>query len=58
MYRIIWTDYLRYRAELRGFDLAEIERIMRFGEERYFDAEIQVWVRHSWRTSRRPTFSI
>jgi hypothetical protein len=34
---IIWTDYLRYRAELRGFDLAEVERILRFGEERYLD---------------------
>lgn len=37
MHRVIWTDYLRYRAELRGFDLAELERILRFGEERYFD---------------------
>jgi hypothetical protein len=35
---IIWTDYLKYRVELRGFDLAEIERILRFGEERYLDA--------------------
>jgi len=34
---IIWTDYLRYRATLRGFDLAEVEKILRFGEERYLD---------------------
>ncbi len=34
---IIWTAYLRYRAQLRGFDLAEVERILRFGEERYLD---------------------
>ncbi len=34
---IVWTDYLKYRARLRGFDLAEIERILRFSEERYFD---------------------
>ncbi len=37
MHRVIWTDYLRYRARLRGFDLGELERILRFGEERYFD---------------------
>lgn len=34
---IVWTDYLKYRAGLRGFDLAEIERIVRGGEERYLD---------------------
>ncbi len=34
---IIWTDYLKYRARLRGFDLATIEQIVRFSEERYFD---------------------
>ena len=28
---------MRYRAALRGFDLDEVERILRFGEERYFD---------------------
>ncbi len=38
MHRIIWTDYLRYRAARRGFDLAELEKILRFGEEKYFDA--------------------
>ena len=37
MPRIIWTDYLRYRADRRGFDLAELERILRSGEERYSD---------------------
>lgn len=34
---IIWTDYLRYRARLRRFDLDEVERIVRFSPERYFD---------------------
>jgi hypothetical protein len=34
---IIWTDYMRYRAQLRGFDLATIEQIVRFSGERYFD---------------------
>ena len=34
---VILTDYMRYRARLRGFDLNEIERILRFSEERYLD---------------------
>ncbi len=38
MHRIVWTDYLRYRAQRRGFDLAEVERLLRFGQERYFDS--------------------
>ena len=34
---IIWTDYLKYRAQLRGLDLLIVEEILRFGEERYYD---------------------
>ena len=34
---VIWTEYFKYRARLRGFDLAIIEEIVRFSEERYFD---------------------
>jgi len=34
---VIWTEYLKHRARLRGFDLAIIEQIVRFSEERYFD---------------------
>jgi len=34
---IVWTDYLRYRAGLRGFDLARIEEIVRYSDERYVD---------------------
>ena len=34
---IIWTDYVKYRARLRGFDLANIEHIVRYSDERYFD---------------------
>jgi len=34
---IIWTDYMRYRARLRSFDLAKIEQIVRCSGERYFD---------------------
>jgi hypothetical protein len=35
--RIEWTDYLRYRVALRGFDLARIERVVRYSDERYVD---------------------
>jgi len=37
MRRVVWTEYLRYRAQLRGFELATIEQIALFSEERYFD---------------------
>ncbi len=36
-WEIIWTDYMQYRAKLRGFDLNEIERIIRYTNERYID---------------------
>ena len=36
-YEISWSDYLRFRAKLRGFVLSEIEHIIRFSSERYFD---------------------
>lgn len=36
-FEIIWTDYMEYRAELRGFELAQVERIVRYSSERYFD---------------------
>ena len=26
---IVWTDYMKYKARLRGFDLAKIEEIVR-----------------------------
>ena len=39
--RIVWTDYLRHRAQLRGFDLETIENIVRFSDERYFDTSTQ-----------------
>ena len=35
----IFTDYLKYRTELRGFDLAQVEHILRYSQERYFDIE-------------------
>jgi len=35
----VWTDYLQYRARLRGFDLAMIEHIVRYSGERFIDTE-------------------
>ena len=35
--RIIWTGYMVYRSQLRGFDLAQIESVIRYSNERYFD---------------------
>ncbi|NEP83707.1 MAG: hypothetical protein F6K23_25525 [Okeania sp. SIO2C9] len=37
MREIIWTDYMKYRANLRGFELQQLERIVRFSGERYYD---------------------
>jgi hypothetical protein len=34
---IVWTDYMKYRADLREFNLTKIENILRYSEERYFD---------------------
>lgn len=41
MRRVVWTEYLEYRAQLRGFDLETVEEIVRFSEERYFDTATQ-----------------
>lgn len=37
----VFTDYLKFRAELRGFDLTIIEMIVRYYHERYFAIETQ-----------------
>ncbi|WP_330204860.1 hypothetical protein [Cyanobacterium sp. Dongsha4] len=39
MKNIIWSDYIKYRAKLRGFNLDKIEEILRFSTERYYDIE-------------------
>ena len=36
---IVWTEYLQYRVELRGFELARLEHIARHSSERYVDTE-------------------
>ena len=35
--RVIWTDYLKYKASLRDFDLFSIEHIIMYSSERYHD---------------------
>ena len=35
---IKWTEYVTYRAKLRGFDLDKIEEIIKNSNERYFDS--------------------
>lgn len=37
----VWTDYMKYRAALRGFDLVKIEDIVRYSAERYFDTRTE-----------------
>ncbi len=34
---IIWTDYMNYRLQLRGFDYNEGEKVIKYTPERYFD---------------------
>ena len=36
---VIWTNYMQYRAKLRGFDLVQLELIMTRSTERYYDTE-------------------
>ena len=38
---IIWTGYMKYRAELRGFELSKIENILRHSAEKYLDTATQ-----------------
>ena len=52
MGEVIWTPYLRYRAPLRGFDLAVIEQIVRFTDERYFDTATSRLVAVGWHGDR------
>ena len=36
---LVWTDYMKYRAAFRGFNLAKIEDIVRYSTERSFDTQ-------------------
>lgn len=41
MASVLWTDYMRYRAQIRGYELSAIEAILLYSEERYFDSTTQ-----------------
>jgi hypothetical protein len=45
---MVWTDYMRYRAESRGFELPKIENIIRYSGERYSDTVTNRWVVVGW----------
>ena len=34
---IAWTEYMNYRLNLRGYDLAIVEQILRYSSARYVD---------------------
>ena len=34
---IVWSEYMKYRLNLRGYDLATVEQILRYSSERYVD---------------------
>ena len=38
---LIWTNYMKYKARLREFDLVKIENIVRYSTERYFDTQTE-----------------
>ena len=38
---IVWTDNMKYRAELRGYELSKVEDILRHSGEKYFDTTTQ-----------------
>jgi hypothetical protein len=42
--KLVWTDYMRYKARLRGFNLAKIEDVVRYSAERYFDTKTARWI--------------
>ncbi|MCI0620958.1 MAG: hypothetical protein L0387_04685 [Acidobacteria bacterium] len=38
---VVWTEYFKHRAQLRGFDLAALDQVVHFSKERYFDTATQ-----------------
>ena len=34
---IVWSEYMKYRLNLRGYDIATVEQILRYSSERYVD---------------------
>ena len=41
---IIWTGYMKHRAELRGFEFSKIENILRHSAEKYLDTATQRFI--------------
>lgn len=39
MLTIVWTEYFKYRTQTRGFDLNQLEQILRYSGERYRDTQ-------------------
>ena len=37
-FEIIWTEYLKYRAKLRGYETSLLEEVIRYSTERYIDS--------------------
>jgi len=40
-FKIVWTNYMKYKTNLRGFELPKIENILRNSVERYLDTSTQ-----------------
>jgi hypothetical protein len=38
---ILWTEYMKYKTKLRGFEFSKLENILRHSEERYLDTTTQ-----------------
>lgn len=36
--QIVWTDYMKYRMRLRGYNAALVEDIVKYSSERYIDS--------------------
>ena len=36
-FSVVWSEYMKYRAGFRKFELTKIEDIIRYSRERYFD---------------------
>ena len=34
---IVWTEYMKYRMSLRGYDPEKVEYLLRYSSERYID---------------------
>jgi hypothetical protein len=34
---IVWSEYMKYRIDLRRYDLMTVEQILRYSSERYVD---------------------